>query len=122
MKVLQINGYESPGRRFNCISIKPLLKVHDIDSQHLVCIKDTQNSDILTFDGQSQKRLSKKLYNYIDRAIRFVIGRLEQIMSLQSVLYPHAHQIMRMSAFKKADLLHLHIIHSGFMSLSDLQR
>lgn len=110
MKVLQINGYESPGRRFNGLSITPLLKKHDIESRHLVWEKDTQNPDVLTFDGKWTRKINR------------LVNRVERITSLQSVLYPHASQMFKMPAFQEAELLHLHIIHSGFLSLSDLPK
>ncbi len=110
MKVLQVNGYESPGRRFNGLSITPLLKKYDIESRHLIWEKDTLNPEVLTFEGGWSRKINK------------IISHVERLTSLQSVLYPHAAQMMKMPAFKEADLLHLHIIHSGYLSLSDLPR
>lgn len=109
-KVLQVNGYESPGRRFNGLSITPLLKTYGIESRHLVWEKDTQNPEVLTFEGAWARRINR------------VAKRVEDVTSLQSVLYPHAAQMMKMPAFKEADVLHLHIIHSGYLSLSDLPK
>jgi len=110
MKVLQVNGYESPGRRFNGLAITPLLKKQGIDSQHLVWLKDTQDPNVLTLEGKWTRKCNK------------IVNDIERIFSLQSVLYPHGSQIMRMPAFQKADVLHLHIIHSGFFSLSTLPK
>jgi len=110
MKVLQVNGYESPGRRFNGLSITPLLKKHGIESRHLIWEKDTQDPNVLTFEGARVRRINR------------LINRIERLASLQSMLYPHALQMMGMPAFKEADLLHLHIIHSGYLSLSALPR
>jgi len=109
-KVLQVNGYESPGRRFNGLSITPLLKRHGIESRHLVWHKDTTNPDVLTFDGKWTKGINKLLTG------------IENVTSLQSVLFPNAAKMMKMPAFKEADVLHLHIIHSGYLSLSDLPK
>lgn len=108
MKILQVNGYESPGRRFNGLSITPLLKTHDIESRHLVWEKDTQNPDVLTFEGDKTRKINR------------IVNRVERLTSTQSMFYPHAKQMMKMPAFKEADVLHLHIIHSGYMSLSHL--
>ncbi|MDD2109859.1 glycosyl transferase [Pseudomonas plecoglossicida] len=108
MRVLQVNGYESPGRRFNGLSVTPLLKKHGIDSKHLIWQKDTQDPEVLTFEGSMTRKVN-----------RFV-NRVERLTSMQSVLYPHARQMMKMPDFINADVLHLHIIHSGYMSLGDL--
>lgn len=110
MKVLQVNGYESPGRRFNGLSISPLLKKLGIESRHLVWEKDTQDPAVLTFEGRWTKTINR------------LVNRVERIASLQSVLYPHASQLLQMPSFKEADVLHLHIIHSGYLSLGDLGR
>lgn len=110
MKILQVNGYESPGRRFHGLSITPLLKNYGIESTHFAWLKDTQNPKILTFD------------NFITRKINSVINKIERLLSLQSVFHRNATKIMRMPAFKEADLVHLHIIHSGFFSMAHLPK
>jgi len=110
MKVFQINGYESPGRRFHGLAITPLLKEHGIESKHLIWQKDTNNPEVLTFGGL----WTKKINGYINK--------IEHKLSLQSVLYPHGAQILKMPAFKEADVVHLHIIHSGYLSLSILPK
>lgn len=108
LSVLNINGYESPGRRFNGISIAELLLSHGIKSSHLVWEKDTNDEAVLTFEGKHTRRVNE------------FIRRVEDRLSLQSVLYPNARKILKMPAFVNADLLHLHIIHSGYLSLGDL--
>jgi len=109
-KVLQVNGYESPGRRFNGLSITPLLRDHGIESRHLIWEKDSQNPEVLTFEGNGIRKVNR------------IVNRIERVTSLQSVLYSNAAQMMKMPAFKEADLLHLHIIHSGYFSLFDLPK
>jgi glycosyltransferase involved in cell wall biosynthesis len=108
MKVLQVNGYESPGRRFNGLSITPLLKKYDVESRHLIWEKDSQNPDVLTFEGAATRKINR------------IIGRVERLTSMQSVLYVNGRHMMKMPAFAEADVLHLHIIHSGYMSMGDL--
>lgn len=110
MKVLQVNGYESPGSRFHGLSVTPQLRAHGIESSHLVWHKDTQNPEVLTFKGLGIKKLNR------------LLTRIERAKSLQSMLYPHAMQMMKMPAFKAADLVHLHIIHSGYFSLRHLAK
>ena len=110
MNVLQVNGYESPGRKFNGLATTPKLKEFGIDSCHLVWEKDTNDPDVLTFD-----RRSTRLTNSI-------MARIERLTSLQSILYRNASQMFKMQAFSDADLIHLHIIHSGYLRVSDIQR
>ncbi|MCC8406078.1 MAG: glycosyltransferase family 4 protein [Rickettsia endosymbiont of Ecitomorpha arachnoides] len=108
MKILQINGYESPGRRFHGLSITPILKKYGIESKHLVWAKDTQDPEVLTFEG------------IIPRKINQILQLIEKQTSLQSILYRNVPKIIKMPAFQEADLIHLHIIHSGYFSISDL--
>jgi glycosyltransferase involved in cell wall biosynthesis len=150
MKVLQINGYESPGRRFNGLSLTPLLKARGIDSVHLVWEKDTRNPSVLPLGGRGKRlnwivrwieqflslrynfnkevRIGKRnitlhiIFNRIDRmtlqrGLNWIMGKLERALSLQSVLYLNSLRLAKMAAYKEADLLHLHIIHSGYLSL-----
>lgn len=150
MKILQINGYESPGRRFNGLSLTPLLKARGIDSTHLIWAKDTCDPAVLSWAEKGGRinwlvnsvkrslssrqwfsrvfRIGKrnvslhKVFNLIDRLslqrwFNRVAGKVEGILSLQSVLYLNSLWLTRMSAYKEADLLHLHIIHSGYLSL-----
>lgn len=117
MNVLQVNGYESPGRRFNGLSITPLLREHGIISQHMVWFKDSDNPAVLTFDGQKTNNYSRKATLLGNRALNYITEKIERISSLQSLLYPHTLQLIQSKAFQEADLVHLHIIHSGFMSL-----
>ncbi|WP_341791062.1 glycosyltransferase family 4 protein [Rickettsia endosymbiont of Gonocerus acuteangulatus] len=109
MKILQVNGYESPGSRFHGFAITPILKEYGIESKHLIWQKDTNNPEVLTF---SEK----------DRKINHFLHRVENILSLQSVLYRNALQMIKMPEFQEADLIHLHIIHSGFFSIRHLPK
>ena len=154
MKILQINGYESPGRRFNGLSLTPLLKARGIDSTHLVWEKDSSNPTVLSLSGESKRfnqpivrtelasplskvfdkefRISRcdvslrKICDWVvnrivraslQRRLNWVMTKLERALSLQSVFYLNSLWLTRMPAYKKADVLHLHIIHSGYLSL-----
>lgn len=108
MKVLQINHYESPGRRFSGLSLTPLLKKRGIDSTHVVWEKDTQDPSVLALAKPWQKKANR------------LIRGVERVLSLQSVLYLNSLQLTRLEAFKQADLLHMHIVHSGYLSLWSL--
>ena len=108
MKVLQINGYETPGKRFHGLGIKALLSTHGIESSHFVWERDTANEGVITCSG------------FFEREINSVINKIESHLSLQSMLHLNFNNIKNYKEFKEADLVHLHIIHSGFFRLSDL--
>ncbi len=108
MRILQINGYQSPGRRFNGLAIKPLLQEQGIYSEHLVWEQDKQEEGVASINHGRTKKINQ------------AITKLEKKLSLQSTLYPHAREIVRHDSFIKADVVHLHIIHSGYMSVRSL--
>lgn len=110
MRLLQVNGYQTPGRRFNGIGIKNKLAEHGVSSQHIVWEQDSHEAGVST--------LSTRFSRWCNRRIR----RLEKALGLQSVLFPHAKRLMRLKEFAQADVIHLHIIHSGFFSVLDLPR
>lgn len=108
INVLQVNAYESPGARFHGLAITPELLKNGIHSKHFSWFKDTDNPDVISFKDPVNQ-LSCHLYN-----------KIEQLLSLQSVLFPYAPKIMKLKEFDEADLIHLHIIHSGYFSMRHL--
>lgn len=106
MKVLQVNRYESPGKRFHGLTIAPLLKKYGIKSQHLVWEKDTDNNAVLTWSHKAKIRNQ-------------MIELIEKKGSLQSMLYENIDEMVSMPCFKEADLVHLHII-LGYLNIKDL--
>lgn len=108
MRVLQVNGYQSPGRRFNGLSLKPHLEALGVSSKHFVWEQDRQEEGVVSLHG--------KLVRKVNRLTRGV----EKVLSLQSQLYSNGMHMRRMEAFREADLVHYHIIHSGFLSMQSL--
>lgn len=107
MKVLQLNGYESPGRRFSGLSLAPLLKEHDISSTHIIWQRDTDNPSVLGYEAPNA-RLINDMYT-----------RVEQRLGFQSVFFTNAVELMSRKEFIEADLIHFHLIHTGYMSMLD---
>ncbi|MEN5344733.1 glycosyltransferase family 4 protein [Achromobacter mucicolens] len=108
MRVLQVNGYQSPGRRFNGLSLKPHLEALGVSSKHFVWEQDRQEEGVVSLHG--------KLLRKVNRLTRGA----EKVLSLQSQLYSNGMHMRRMEAFREADLVHYHIIHSGFLSMQSL--
>jgi glycosyltransferase involved in cell wall biosynthesis len=108
MRILQINGYQSPGRRFNGLAITPLLKEQGIHSEHIVWEQDKQEPGVTSINHGWTHKVNR------------IAAKLEKKLSLQSTLYPHARQIAKQESFIKADVVHLHIIHSGYLSVRSL--
>lgn len=107
-KVLQVNGYQSPGRRFNGLSLKPHLAKLGISSKHLVWEQDRLEEDVVTLSSPMVRKVN-----------RFTRG-VERTLALQSQLYINGRQVKKLPEFQAADLVHYHIIHSGFLSMQSL--
>lgn len=108
LKVLQVNGYQSPGRRFNGLSLKPHLAALGVSSKHLVWEQDRTEEDVVTLQGTAVRKI-----NRLTRGV-------ERVLSLQSQLYTNGKHIKCLPEFQEADLVHYHIIHSGFLSMQSL--
>jgi glycosyltransferase involved in cell wall biosynthesis len=108
MRVLQISGYESPGMRFNGITLAPLLRSHDVESTHMIWMRDTKDPAIVDFERPHARELNA------------LAARVEDATSLQSILFTNAPEIVEKPAFQAADIVHLHLIHTGYFSLMDL--
>ncbi|WP_447922500.1 glycosyltransferase family 4 protein [Achromobacter aegrifaciens] len=108
MKVLQVNGYQSPGRRFNGLSLKPYLEKLGVSSTHFVWEQDKQEDGVVSLNGAILRKI-----NRLTRGV-------EKTLSLQSQLYSNGMHFRRMPEFREADLVHYHIIHSGFLSMQSL--
>ena len=108
MNVLQVNGYQSPGRRFNGLSLKPHLGTLGVSSKHFVWEQDRLEDDVVSLQGTAIRKI-----NRLTRGV-------EKVLSLQSQLYSNAMHLRRLQEFVDADLVHYHIIHSGFLSLQSL--
>ena len=108
LNVLQINGYESPGRRFHGLALKHLFNEHGIRSEHFVWEKDTTDPSVHT--------LSDERHHDFNDMLRAV----ERDNSIQNILYTNGQRLLSSAEFQNADIVHWHIIHSQYLSLLDL--
>ncbi|KCZ72166.1 glycosyltransferase [Candidatus Methanoperedens nitroreducens] len=109
MKTLQVGNIDTIGGRFNGADLHRQLLKRGIESQFCVWTKETnyKNTWRLTdFPGRG----------LLNRAINLV----ERKLSLHSVLYPFSWQLPFDKRFHSADIIHYHLIHTGFFSLSSL--
>lgn len=108
MNVLQISGYDSPGDRFNGLALAPIFERLGVASHNLTWEKYSSLSNATEIGGVAAKAANK------------IVTAIEATLSVQSMFYPSASLIMKMPKFREADVLHLHIIHSGFFSICSL--
>ncbi len=108
MNVLQVNGYQSPGRRFNGLSLKSHLAALGVSSKYFVWEQDRLEDGVVSLQGSVVRKI-----NRIARGV-------ERVLSLQSELYLNGTNLKGLPEFQEADLIHYHIIHSGFLSMQSL--
>jgi glycosyltransferase involved in cell wall biosynthesis len=106
MKILQIGNADAAGARINGFNLSKQLRKAGVESENCVWEKktdDTKTYPLVNFPG----------YKKIHRHFR----RLENMLSLQSVLYPFSFALPFKKYFRNSDIVHYHIIHNGFFSL-----
>lgn len=103
IKVVHISNTDSVGKRFNGMNVKS----HCVDSRLLVINK------VLN----SEKSENICPFPALVRFVRKVIKYIERKLSVQSLLYPFIGCIVFKKIFRKADVVHLHLIHNSFFSL-----
>lgn len=106
MKILQFGNTDLVGKRFNGHSLhKYFLKLR-IDSSQLVWKKDSDDRETFEFINIFGKRI-----------INSILIRLERYLSLQSLISPFPLAILFNKRFRDADVVHYHLIHTGFFNL-----
>lgn len=109
MRILQVGNTDTVGGRFNGADLhKQLLK---LGAKSQLCVWDKKTKDngtwqLTNFGG----------YRFINQ----IAGMLEKKLSVQSVLYPFSWKLKFDKRFHSADIVHYHLIHTGFFSLSSL--
>lgn len=110
MKVVQINSGDLMGRRFNGFDLTEHLERHDVESKLLVYWNKHSDAPFVS------RAFAYPGNRYITRALDI----LERQLSLHARLHPHSWALTMHKAVREADLMHLHIIHDGYFSLSAL--
>lgn len=109
MKTLQVGNIDSIGNRFNGQDLHVELRRRGIDSSHCVWQKEWDDPD-------TWKMLDFRGRDFLNEVLRLLENRL----SLQCMLPPFSHFLRFKGKFRQADLVHYHLIHTRFFSLSSL--
>lgn len=109
MRVVQVGVTDVEGARFNGQDLHHQLIHRGFESSHVVWRK--RGSDDTTYEFYTGSLRSK---------IHQTAAKLEQSLSLQSLLSPLAFEFSKHPQFKSADLAHYHLIHTGFFNLMAL--
>lgn len=107
-KVLQIGNVDITGSRFNGQDLHVALSQKGFKSHHLVWKKLGSQVD------------TSELQYAFKTELKAVISNIEKELSLQSLLHPAPFAIAKNKQFKSADLVHYHLLHTGWFSLFGL--
>lgn len=108
IKTLQIGNVDVTGSRFNGQELHSALRLQGFDSHHLVWKKLGNDEKTTEIDYPFKTPLNNALKN------------LENELSIQSILHPAPLSIAVNQHFKAADLVHYHLLHTGWFSLLGL--
>lgn len=109
MKILQVGNTDAYGERFNGTDLSKKLRLSGVKSQYCVWDKSTNDKNVWQIaDFKKRDDLNKK------------ISSAEKKLSLQSLLYPWTFQLLFDKRFRKADLVHYHLIHSANFNIAAL--
>lgn len=106
--ILQVSSTDEEGARFNGQDLHRELRARGFQSHHMVWLKTGTDSDTTQIQTPRSSQLQQK------------IQRIEYKSSVQSLLYPFAFEFPVRQQFQQADLVHYHLIHTGYFSLGAL--
>lgn len=110
INAVQINSGDLIGRRFNGYDLKPHLEKNGVSSTQLVY-----------WNKQSDTHFVSRAFEYPgSRLFTRGLTKIEARYSLHARLHPHSWTLPYHRKVREADLMHLHIIHDGYFSLSAL--
>lgn len=107
MNNLQIGDNDLIGNRFNGHDLHLYLREKGIISNHLVWKKNS--NDPYTYELATTSE---------DEILNDKFLNLETRFSTQSILYHNSYQLLRNKLFLESDIVHYHLIHNNFFSLS----
>src|SRR5687767_3257321 len=109
MKILAVGNTDLIGNRFNGHDLHKSFLKKGIQSEH--CVWDKQSDEPNTW------QLSK---GNIKRAVNFFLHYIDPKISLQSLLIPLSYKLLFDKRFRSSDIVHYHLIHTGYFSIASL--
>lgn len=106
MNIIQVNNVDIYGHRFNGYDMQIELNKRGINAKQMVFEKYGDNENSIQFVSKRERTF-----------VRDICAEFEKEMSMQSLIYPFGINLFQSEDFKKADIVHYHLIHNMFMSL-----
>ena len=110
MKVLEVNNIDLLGKRFNGYDLKEYINNNtDNTAKQIVTIKMSKDKNVISF-FKNKEVLSKEWK---------LIEAEKSILSVHSILSFTSNLLIKSKSFKRADVIHYHLIHNTHLSLAD---
>lgn len=111
MKILEVNNIDLPGKRFNGYDILNYINNNTKHSAYQIVCDKLSNSDfVIPFLDINSSKIVKNMCD-----------ELQKELSIQMMISPLAYKLMNYDIFKKADIVHYHLIHNNIFSLNSLK-
>lgn len=110
MNILQVGNTDIVGRRFNGFDINLWLNAKGHFAQQ--CVWQKQGNGQNTWELIEQSSLRERTHRFL--------SSIELKLGIQSLLYPYSFKLMFDQRFNSADVVHYHLIHTGYFSLFSL--
>lgn len=112
MNILQIGNTDIVGQRFNGHDLNAWFNKHGHYAQH--CVWDKQSNNDNTWE------LCKK--SGLRDSVTDLVRNIELQTGVQSLLYPFSFKLLMDKRFCATDVVHYHLIHTGYFSFLSLPR
>ena len=109
MKILHIGNNDIYGDKFNGFDLSKKLKAKGVESECGVWEKNSNDESVWEISNYRGRLLINKIISYIENKI-----------SIQSLLYPNSFILPFNKRFRSADVIHYHLIHTGYFSIAAL--
>lgn len=123
MKVVLINTYAfKGGAAVACRRLMQALQKQGVDARMLVCCEPSETADIMSVNGSWFRRQLAFFCFAWERWTIFVANRFSRKNLFAVSVANSGSDITRHPAVQEADVIHLHWINQGFLSLKDLKK
>lgn len=123
MKILLINTSERTGGAAVAANrLMRALRTIGIDVQMLVRDKQTDDPAVHTVNDTTRRRWLNRLRFLFERIVIFLCHRFSKKHLFQVSIANTGNDITQIDCFREADVIHLHWINQGFLSLTDLEK
>lgn len=123
MKVLLINTSErTGGAAIACYRLMEALNANGVEAKMLVRDKQTDNVNVISVNTSGWKKLINKWRFIWERIIIFLHNGLSKHNLFKISIANTGTDISRHPLVREADIIHLHWVNQGFLSIKDIEK